>query len=128
MKTGDILVSGIDAVRGAIGVVGEDCDGLVVSKEFFTLKVRDELNGSVEPQYIVRLLRSAKMRAIMEGAITGVSNRTRIESPAELLRLPIPPLPSLRVQQSVTQRVADAFAAQDAATQAFEAIDNELPI
>lgn len=128
MKTGDILVSGIDAVRGAIGVVGEECNDLVVSKEFFTLKIRDELKGAVEPEYVVRLLRSAKMRAIIEGAITGVSNRTRIESPTELLRLPIPPLPAYDVQQNVALRVAEAFAAQDAASKAFAAIDDELPI
>jgi type I restriction-modification system DNA methylase subunit len=128
LKEGDILVSGIDAVKGAIGVVGADSDGLVVSKEFFTLRVKDTLSGQVEPEYVVRLLRSSKMRAIIEGAITGVSNRTRIESAVELLRLPIPPLPSLDVQQDIAKRVADAFVAQDAASNTFSAIDEELPV
>lgn len=122
----DILVSGIDAVRGAIGVVGADCTGNVVSKEFFTLEVRPELVGKVAPHFIARLLRSPRMRAIIEGAITGVSNRTRIESAAELLKLPVPMLPSLTEQEKVAAQVKAAFAAQDDAAKVFVSIDAAL--
>ncbi|WP_088334186.1 N-6 DNA methylase [Sphingomonas mucosissima] len=126
IKSGDILVSGIDAVRGAIGVVEDDCDGLIVSKEFFTFRVRESSEGKVDAQYVARLLRSEKMRAILEGAITGVSNRTRLESPAQLIALPIPPLPSIKVQQSLAEQVRAAFRAQDEAAKVFAAIDKSL--
>nr|WP_246679798.1 N-6 DNA methylase [Mesorhizobium sp. B2-3-5] len=126
VKTGDILVSGIDAVRGSIGVVGEDCDGLVVSKEFFIFRIKAEKQCSVDAEYLVRILRSPKMRAILEGTITGVSNRTRMESPSELLKIPIAPLPSLEEQQKISQKVQEAFKAQDDAVKVFAAIDNTL--
>ncbi|HEY0013016.1 MAG TPA: N-6 DNA methylase [Allosphingosinicella sp.] len=126
IKSGDILVSGIDAVRGAIGVVGEDCDGLVVSKEFFTLRIKPEFADTIDPQYVVRVLRSQKMREIIEGAITGVSNRTRIESASELLRLPISPLPPFEVQRAVAERVQAAFKAQDEAAKLFRDLDRDL--
>ncbi|WP_027142391.1 N-6 DNA methylase [Mesorhizobium sp. WSM3626] len=126
IKKGDILVSGIDAVRGAIGVVQEDCDGLVVSKEFLVFRVKAEKESSVDAEYLVRILRSPKMRAILEGSITGVSNRTRLESPAELLKVPISPLPSIEEQKKLSQKVRDAFKAQDEATQVFAAIDDML--
>jgi len=126
LAEGDILVSGIDAVRGAIGVVGTDCDGLVVSKEFFTFRVKPEFEAGIDAQYLVRLLRSSRFRAIVEGAITGVSNRTRVESPSELLRLPIPPLPPIAEQLAVAKRVQAAFKAQDEAAEVFAEIDESL--
>ena len=126
LKEGDILVSGIDAIRGAIGVVGKDCDGLVVSKEFFTFRIKENKLAEVNAEYLVRVLRSSKMREIMEGAITGVSNRTRLESASELLKLPIPPLPEVSEQIKIAKRVANAFRAQDNAAKVFTEIDNSL--
>ena len=113
-------------MRGAIGVVGEDCDSAVVSKEFFTFRVKDDMKKSVDSQYLVRVLRSRKMRAILEGSITGVSNRTRLESAAQILSLPIVPLPTLDEQIAVSIKVQNAFKAQDEAAQVFSAIDEEF--
>ena len=122
----DLLVSGIDAVRGAIGVVGPDCEGHTVSKEFFTLRVRAEQIDQVDPWFVARLLRTPTMRAILEGSISGVSNRTRLDSVDQLLALPMPTLPSIDNQRDVADKVRKAFLAQDEANKVFEEIDQSL--
>jgi len=122
----DVLVSGIDAVRGAIGVVDADCEGHIVSKEFFTFVVRPDQLDQVDPWFIARLLRTPTMRAILEGAITGVSNRTRLDSPAEFLSLPMPSLPSNDEQRAIAEKVKGAFLAQDQTNNAFVDIEQSL--
>lgn len=97
VKTGDILISGIDLVHGAVGVVGPDCNDMVVSKEYFILRAK---NGN-DPHWLVSLLRTGAMRRIVEGTITGTSNRTRVESPAVLMSLPLPKPPDAKRQKAV---------------------------
>jgi type I restriction-modification system DNA methylase subunit len=123
IKPGDILLSGIDVVKGAIGVVGADCDGLVVSKEFFTLRPKHNATKQVLPEYMVCLLRSPKMREIIEGTVTGVSNRTRIEDIIRFLELPLPVPADMLEQQKIVSRLLDAYKAQDQAHNALAEIE-----
>lgn len=123
---GDILLSGIDVVKGAIGVVGPDCHELVVSKEFFTLIVKEHPSVSVLPEYIVCLLRSKLMRDVIQGRVTGVSNRTRIENIDLFLELPIPYPPSLKEQRKIAAKLWDAYAAQDQAEAALTVIEESV--
>lgn len=123
LRSGDILLSGIDVVKGAIGVVGEDCNGLVVSKEFFTLIPRKDATVEVLPEYVVCLLRSPLMREIIEGTVTGVSNRTRIDDIQSFLELPIPKPASREEQVEVAERLKAAYMAQDRAQTALEEIE-----
>jgi type I restriction-modification system DNA methylase subunit len=104
VKAGDILVSGIDLVHGSVGVVGADCNGMAVSKEYFILRAKE---GS-DAHWLVSLLRTKSMRRIIEGTITGTSNRTRIESPDVLMALPVPPSPSKAVQKMVGDALRSA--------------------
>jgi hypothetical protein len=71
VQKGDVLISGIDLVHGSIGVVDPDCDGIVVSKEYYILNAKT----GVDPHYLVALLRTPAMRRMVEGTVTGTSNR-----------------------------------------------------
>lgn len=104
LQKGDILVSGIDLVRGAVGVVGGECDGMVVSKEFHILRPKD----GVDAHWLVALLRTPAVRRIIEGTVTGTSNRTRVESADVLMSLPLPPAPSISVQSGVGELLRKA--------------------
>jgi type I restriction-modification system DNA methylase subunit len=97
VRTGDILVSGIDLVHGSLGVAGDDCDGMVVSKEYFIL--RSKLG--IDSHWLVSLLRTRAVRRIIEGTVTGTSNRTRVESPEVLMALPLPQPPSKPEQKKI---------------------------
>lgn len=97
VREGDILVSGIDLVHGAVAVVDADCDGMVVSKEYYILRAKSDYDA----HWIAALLRTGAMRRIVEGTITGISNRTRVESPEVLMGLRIPAPPTKGVQREV---------------------------
>lgn len=97
LEEDDVLVSGIDLVNGAVGVVGPECAGMVVSKEYYILRTKE----GVDTHWLVAVLRTPLVRRIIEGMITGTSNRTRVESPDALMRLRMPPAPDAPTQAAV---------------------------
>lgn len=122
VREGDLVVSGIDAMHGAIGVAGPDVDGMVMSAEFFTYRILDPKR--VSAIYLALLVRSKAALELLEGMSTGTSNRTRLENAEQLLALPVPPLPSIEDQQ----RIADTFAASAAARQSAEQLKTEAEL
>ncbi|GJD87106.1 hypothetical protein BHAOGJBA_0606 [Methylobacterium hispanicum] len=96
VEEGDVLVSGIDLINGAVGVVGSDCEGAVVSKEYYILRTKP----GVDPHWLVAMLRTPLVRRIIEGMVTGTSKRTRFESGDTLLALQVPPMPPPDVQKA----------------------------
>jgi type I restriction-modification system DNA methylase subunit len=114
-REGDLVVSGIDAVNGAIGVSGPDVDGMVLSQEFFRYRAK---SSDVSLLYLSLLLRGQRSRELLVGLASGTSNRTRLERTEQLLALPVPPLPPLEVQDQVAQAFADSVAARTAAERA----------
>lgn len=109
IQAGDIVVSGIDVVHGSIGYAQRDVADRVVSKEFYTLRVRRDHKDLIDPRYLALLLRTAHARELVAGMVTGTSNRTRIEDVDSLLGLPLPPMPSLPVQRRLAERVATSL-------------------
>lgn len=112
IRTGDIVVSGIDLVNGAVGYAYRDVSGRVVSKEFYTLALKPECAGEVDPRFLALLLRTRHAREMVEGSVTGTSNRTRIESASALLNLPLPPLPAPEAQRAMVAEVERALKAR----------------
>ena len=119
IREGDVVVSGIDLVNGAVGYASGAVDGRVVSKEFYTLVVKRELAEAVDPRYLALLLRTPHTSQMVAGSVTGTSNRTRIEDASALLKLPLPPLPPLPEQRELASRVERALAARKAARTAL---------
>lgn len=97
LREGDLVVSGIDAVHGSMAVAGPDVDGLVMSGEMYAYRARCPQTTSAV--YLQLMLRTEGARHLIEGMITGTSNRTRLESAKQLLDLPMPPLPPLDAQR-----------------------------
>jgi hypothetical protein len=126
IRTNDILVSGIDARRGAIGLVPASLDGHVVSKEFIVLAVRAPYVGAIEPGYLAAMLRSTSVREMINGVTTGVSNRTRIETPSVLLDLPIEKPPAHADQLVVWNRIMKVYDQLDAAETELNDIASSL--
>lgn len=112
VRSGDIVISGIDLVNGSVGYAREDVDEAVVSHEFYTLRVRDDLEDHIDPRFLALLLRTTRARELVSGTVTGTSNRTRVESDEALLSVPLPNLPSFSVQQQIADEVEDAMEMQ----------------
>ncbi len=94
---GDIVLSSIDLVKGAVAVAGADVEGLTMSKEMYAYRLKE--GASAVPEYLQILLRTSAAQEMLLGFTTGTSNRTRLESPAQLLDFPVPPLPPLAEQE-----------------------------
>jgi type I restriction enzyme M protein len=110
VRTGDIVVSGIDLGNGAAGYAYAEADGLVLSREFYTLTLRAECADAVDPRFLALLLRTPQARKVVAGHVTGFSGRTRIKNADELLGLPIPPFPPIAVQHKIVTRLERALA------------------
>ena len=104
LQQGDLVVSGIDLVHGAVAVAGRDVAGLVMSKEMFPYEPTDQ----VLPEYLAMLLRAEVARTLIHGRVTGTSNRTRVTSPAQILDIPIPKPPSKREQEVIVRNILNA--------------------
>lgn len=115
IRTGDIVISGIDLVHGSVGYARGDVDEAVVSHEFYVLRVRDDLEGVVDARFLALLLRTTRMRELVAGTVTGTSNRTRVESAEALLNLPLPELPAYTSQQAIAAEVDEAMSLEERA-------------
>jgi type I restriction-modification system DNA methylase subunit len=97
VTVGDLIVSGIDLVWGAVGIARDDTAGMVMSSEMHAYRVREGVDAV--PEFIQLILRTKTANEMLWGLTTGTSNRTRLESAEQLLALPIPPLPTLAEQR-----------------------------
>ncbi len=123
VREGDLLVSGIDAVHGAVAVAGADVDGCVMSAEMYAYKVKDPRKTSAV--YLQLLLRTQGARQLLEGMTTGTSNRTRLENAEQLLELPMPPLPPRAEQLKTAKAFERSVVAGREAREAREEAESE---
>ncbi len=102
VATGDLVMSRIDVLDGAVALVPQELDGGVVSKEFFVFRPR----RGVDSIYLWLVLRSDYFRAMTKGLSTGVTGRHRVKwHELAPVRIPVPP-PD--VQKRLAQGVARA--------------------
>lgn len=129
VREGHLVVSGIDAVNGAVAVAGPDVDGLIMSAEMYAYRVKNPKVAS--PVYLQLLIRSTAARELLEGLTTGTSNRTRLESAEQLLELPIPPLPDLAEQRRIAKAFQRSIAARavalDSQRDAEDSVESRWP-
>ncbi|PRY55727.1 N-6 DNA methylase [Glycomyces artemisiae] len=123
VENGDLILSSIDLVHGAIAVAGQDVAGLVMSKEMYPYRVRPGVEAV--PEYVQILLRTKAAQEMLYGFATGTSNRTRLESAEKLLEFPLPPLPALSEQIVRAQQLQEAYAQQRRALETIEALGQE---
>ena len=114
VKAGDIAISHINAVHGAVAVVPEELQGLVVTSEYTLCRPI----GGFEAHTVWSLLRTPEARADLLLLATGIG-RTRIHwEEARMLRLPKPtPDVAAHIEQgmrdaSLAEKRADELKAQ----------------
>lgn len=101
LEEGDIVVSGIDLLNGAVGVAGPDVAGLVMSKEMFAYRVKPGVEAL--PGYVALMLRTPLARDLVYGLVSGTSNRTRVTGAEQILALPVPALPDIAAQRAIVR-------------------------
>ena len=102
VRSGQLLLSRIDARNGAIGVVPEELDGAVVSNDFPSF---DLSRARVIPGHASWLCRTHDFVDKCKTASEGTTNRVRLDV-GRFLRLPIP-LPPLAEQRRIVARIEE---------------------
>jgi len=137
VRAGDVTFPKLMAWEGAIGVVPQACDGLVVSPEFPVFEVD---RARAMPEYLDLVLRREVFWPQLSGGSTGTNVRRRRLHPDEFTSITIS-LPPLAEQRRIVARTADLCAKVDEATRlrmetiedvidlarSFMAIDVEAP-
>ncbi|MBI2078190.1 MAG: N-6 DNA methylase [Euryarchaeota archaeon] len=119
VHTGDIVISHINAVNGAVTVVGADADGLVVSNEFTILRAK----AGIDPRLVWALLRSPEARSDLLLLASGIGrHRVKWEN-AKLLRLP---KPNSTLETKVVGKLVEAEKLERAAATARKQAESQL--
>lgn len=89
-RTGDFIISKIDARNGAYGFIPPELDGGVVTNDFPLFSV---VEGRANPRWIYWVSRSRFFIDLCRASSEGTTNRVRLkESKFAQVRIPLPPL------------------------------------
>lgn len=96
VEGGQLLISKIDARNGAYGIIPSDCDGAIITGNFWAYDINASI---VNPRYFSFLLRSADFLDFFEKASQGATNRRYLQE--KLFLKEKINLPSLKVQEEL---------------------------
>lgn len=105
IRSGQVLLSRIDARNGAIGLVPVELDSAIVTNDFWPFDVNTEL---AEPKYLDLYFGTRQFVEDCQRASEGTTNRVRVQ-PDRFLRIEVP-LPSLSGQRRIVARIEELSA------------------
>jgi len=129
VKSGQLILSRIDARHGAFGIVPLNLDGAVVSGDFPVFNVNA---ARVEPHFLEWMTKTKDFIEICKKASEGTTNRVRLKEEKFLeMVVAIPSLPEQRkiVAQieNISQKLSEAHKLQEVTQKEIDAlIDSEL--
>lgn len=105
VRSGQLILSKIDARNGALGMVPSELDGAIVSNDFPSFELQEA--GRCSPGFMSWLVRSKSFVDLCKASSEGTTNRVRIKEDRFLQqKVPLPPLSE---QQVIVARL-DALA------------------
>jgi len=118
---GDIVVSKIDLKNGAVGIVPDGWDNVVVTGHFAVYEPKPE---RVVPQYLRRLIQAPFFKAHLFRNKVGAEGRKEVKLDFfESLRVPLPALP---YQQAIVALDSEARQGVEAARDALPQVTEDL--
>jgi type I restriction enzyme S subunit len=105
VRTGQVLLSRIDARNGAIGLVPPGLDGAIVTTDFWAFDVNSEL---AEPRFLDLYFGTRQFVEACQRASEGTTNRVRLQ-PNRFVEIQVP-LPRLTDQRRIVARIEELFA------------------
>lgn len=119
VQSGDLVFSHINAIHGAIAVVTDETDGMVVTNEYTVARPKI----AMDPRVVWAMVRSPEARADLLLLSTGIG-RTRIDWPqASLLQLP---MPTEAVQARIADRIKRSEEAERSAKELRQAAEEDV--
>ncbi|MFD6589368.1 N-6 DNA methylase [Streptomyces anulatus] len=113
VRAGDVVISHINAVHGAVAVIPVELEGMVATKEYTVCRPRE----GYHPFLVWQMLRTPEARADLLLASTGMG-RTRVDwGIVSQLQLPVP---SVEVSEAAVKAVEDARSLERKAQALYE--------
>jgi type I restriction enzyme S subunit len=120
-RPGDVVVAKIDLKNGAVGIVPNDWQNVVVTNHF---AVYEPDRSRLLPEYLHRIIQSKFFKDHLWGNKVGAEGRKEVKLGFfEALKIPLPPLP---VQQAIFSRWRKAQEEIAAAEQRVEQLKAEI--
>lgn len=104
-RSGQFILSRIDARNGALGIVPHDLDGAVLSNDFPVFNV---IHDRMFPSYLGWMCKTSEFVEQCRLASEGTTNRVRLQEEKFLAREV--PLPTLEVQRRIVARIEELTA------------------
>lgn len=98
IKTGEFLLSKIDARNGAVGIVPDSCDGAIITGNFWSFKIDSDL---IKPEFLTLLATTKYFTKIFDSASNGTTNRHYLQEDL-FLNIEIP-LPTIEKQREIVE-------------------------
>ncbi|MDY0315938.1 MAG: restriction endonuclease subunit S, partial [Bacteroidales bacterium] len=104
VKTGQFLMSKIDARNGAFGLVPEKLDGAIVTNDF---PVFDVDTSVINPEFLVLITTTKEFIQFAQSCSSGTTNRQRIDIDMFLnVKIPLPSLPEQnRIVEAYNEKI-----------------------
>jgi len=108
IKTGQFLMSKIDARNGAFGLVPENLEGAIVTNDF---PVFDIDHSVINPEFLVLITTTKEFIKFAQSCSSGTTNRQRIDIDMFLnVNIPLPSLPEQnRIVEAYNEKIKLAF-------------------
>jgi type I restriction enzyme M protein len=100
VRTGNFIISKIDARNGAFGVVPNELDGAIATQDFPNFEINQAL---VDPRYLMIITKHEEFMAICNSASRGTTNRKRLN--VDFFLDQTIPLPSLSDQRKIIDEI-----------------------
>lgn len=121
VKTGQFIISRIDARHGASGLIPDELDGAVVTNDFPLFDVAED---RLEAGFLGWMSKTASFVELCKRASEGTTNRVRLsEGRFKALTIPLPPLDEQRrIVARIEELLAKVAEAQNLRAQSEQAI------
>jgi len=100
ISSGQFLISKIDARNGAFGIIPNDCNGSIITGNFWAYDIDENV---ILPSYFKYLLRTKEFEHFFEISSQGLTNRRYLQE--ELFLKQIVKLPNIEFQKTVLHKV-----------------------
>jgi len=99
VKSGQFIMSRIDARNGAFGIVPVELEGAIITQDFLTFDINTE---KILPEFFLLLTFSKNFRELCQKTSSGTTGRQRINI-NDFLNFKLP-IPLLSIQKKISQR------------------------
>lgn len=121
IKSGQFLLSRIDARNGAFGIVPESCNNCIITNDFWAFDINEDI---INPQFLFLVTATKQFSNLCQLASSGTTNRQRVAF--EFFENTEIPLPPIGIQKEFVKRYNDKIKLAEEQEQKAQALEKNI--